>query len=250
MIPKKLGLTSLTALLVTAAAFAQTPPPSRELGVYHLLDDGPSNHSAMIGTFSTPSAPGQRILMPYPEYHESSATPWVSQQYATQSQYGIYGLINLRQGRFVNGSFEQIGLPQTTKAVRVNIKIKAVVESDLQGYPAYAQCDISMARPSQLGKVLQSSTFADYAQNHLAICETDLWVDPWTYQREIRHVEATIPVDYDRNGDPVIAYLFNYGIYNFIGQTGGGSGFVSTSLLDAPSRGSVELAITLVGWYD
>lgn len=235
---------------LASLASAQTPPPARELGRFFLLENGPSNHSYMIGTFSTPSAPGQRVLMPYPEYHESSATPWVSQAYAFRAQYGIYGLINLRSGKFVNGNYDKIGLPKTTKAVRVNIKIKSVVDTDLFGTPAYAQCDISMARPSQLGKVLTAVSFADYMQNHLAASETKMWVEPWQFQREIRHVEEIIPVDIDKNGDPVVSFLFNYGIYNYIGTTPDGNGFVSTNLADAPSRGSVEMAITLVGWYE
>ncbi|MFM9872072.1 MAG: hypothetical protein ACKVQS_01250 [Fimbriimonadaceae bacterium] len=246
----RLGLVTLLVTQLATIGLCQTPPSAVELTRFFLIDSGPSNHECMIGTFSTPSSPGERQLMSYPQYHENSATPWVSQETASQSQYGIVKRINLTSGTFITGTQGLIGLPKTTKAVRVNVKLKSAVDVDLNGFPAYVQCDISIAKPSEIDKILSPSSFDNYRQNHLLHNETQLWVKPAEYNRNVRHVESIIPVEYNADGEPEISYVFNYGIYNYIGNSDLWNGFISTSLANGPSRGSVEMAITLVGWYE
>lgn len=246
----KLGLVLLTCHASVCVAFGQLPPPAIELNRFFLIDKAPSNHDSMIATITTPTQPGLRKLMEYPLYHESSATPWVSQEFASRSQYGVVKKINLTKDNFVTGSAEVIGLPKTTKAVRVLIKLKSAIDIDLEGFPAYAQCDISISKPSEINNVLSPTSFQDYRQNHLLHSETELWVKPSEYVRNVRHIESIIPVEYNEDGEPEIAFVFNYGIYNYIGDAELWNGFVSTSLDHGSSRGSVELAITLVGWYE
>jgi hypothetical protein len=246
MIP---NLLVAVAALTTATA-AQDPPQSRELGRFFLVENGPSNHELMIGTFSTPWQPGQRVLMSYPYFQQNSAVPWRSQSIANPSQYGIYGQINLKSGNFATGEQKPIGLSNKVKAVRVNFKLKIAIEPDPSGRPAYAQCDIAASTPSEMSRVLEAESFPLFRQNHLLHCESSLWVAPDKFERNIKNVEAIIPVEYNEDGEPVFSYLFNYGIYNWISGPARGIGRVSTDLSDGPSRGYVEMAMFLVGWYE
>jgi hypothetical protein len=249
---KNLRKRFLIGLLVAcnALTFAQTPPPSTTVQTFHVLDNGPTSQDNILFRYITPTAVNQRILMPYPKYHKSSATPWVSQEFSTNAQYGVHRVVNLHEDRFVLGTQKVIGLPNTAKAVRVSIKLKADVEKDIFGWPAHAQCDIALAKPSFLAPVLSELLYLNYSQNHTLHCESEIFVPVDQMDRNVKHIEVTVPLESNDQGEPLMGVLLNFGIRNFIPGSTFGSGTVSTNLSDGRSRGIIEAVVYLVGWYE
>lgn len=231
----------LLSLFVAVGAAAQTTTFS-PAGQYYVLKEGPTSQHARLLNYSNSALHYYPNVDLHPNYSAQNLDP-----------FDEVFFVNLAKDSYVVWDQPQriIGLPKSTTAVKVNIKIKAHIKQaawDGSGdtpMGSYAQCDVIPAPMNALPTSRQDiAGFANFAANynHAAQAETNYFV-PWDQEhRVIRFAEATVPVSYNAEGEPCIGFLVNWAIMN---RLPGGS---PTSLVGS-SRGVVEVTIYLAGYY-